>query len=336
MNQEYNNQDKAKLKYLLLAESIIAQIKSGELGIGDQIPSVNQLSSGYGMSKSTVLMGLNHLSEKGIIEAVYRKGYFVRKNSVDHDYRIFFLMDKITVFKEELYQAFYNQLKEKADIDVYFHNHNYRIFERLVLENLHNYTHFVVISILKEDVSGIINQIPPEKRIILDYNEEGLTGNYSVVYQDFEGDLYSALRDVRTRIEKYRRLVLVLPDNTFYGHLVKRGFQKYCSEFCQAHAIINKVTEENFCSGDVYITLNRYDIDDVNIIKQVHKRKLQLGVDVGLISYNDLYMKEVLEGGITVISADFTRMGEEAAHLIRENRIAKIKSPSKLIIRSSL
>jgi DNA-binding GntR family transcriptional regulator len=336
VNQEYNNQDKAKLKYLLLAESIITQIKNGELGIGDQIPSVNQLSSGYGMSKSTVLMGLNHLSEKGIIEAVYRKGYFVRKNSVDHDYRIFFLMDKITVFKEELYQAFYNQLKEKADIDVYFHNHNYRIFERLVLENLHNYTHFVVISILKEDVSGIINQIPPEKRIILDYNEEGLNGNYSVVYQDFEGDLYSALRDVRTRIEKYKRLVLVLPDNTFYGHLVKQGFQKYCNEFCQPHSIINKVTEDNFCVGDVYITLNRYDIDDVNIIKLVHKRKLQLGVDVGLISYNDLYMKEVLEGGITVISADFTRMGEEAANLIKENRIAKIKSPSKLIIRASL
>src|SRR5690606_17054110 len=106
-------QDKIRMKYLQLAESVTSRIRQGALGIGDQLPSVNQLSQTYGMSKSTVLMGLNYLSEKGIIEAVYRKGYFVRKSSVDHDYRIFFLMDKITVFKEELYQAFYNQLKDR-------------------------------------------------------------------------------------------------------------------------------------------------------------------------------------------------------------------------------
>lgn len=336
MKELYSNPDKSKLKYMYLADEIISQIKSGTLSINDQIPSVNQLSVDFNMSKSTVLMGLNHLREKGIIESVYRKGYFVRKSQIDNDYRIFFLMDKLTIFKEELYQAFYNQLKDVAEIDVFFHNHNYWMFERLVTENLSNYTHFVIISILEEDVSAIINQIPPEKRIILDYNEEGLTGNYSAVYQDFESDLYSALRDVRERIEKYKRLVLVLPDGVFYGHLVKAGFQKYCEEFNQANTIINKISDQNFYEGDVYITLNRYDIDDVNIIKLIHKHKLKLGRDIGLISYNDLYMKEVLEGGITVISSDFSRMGEEAARLILEGRIAKIKNPSKLIIRKSL
>jgi DNA-binding transcriptional regulator YhcF (GntR family) len=336
VKEEYSNLDKSKLKYMHLADRIVGQIKSGALNINDQIPSVNQLSVDFNMSKSTVLMGLNHLSEKGIIESVYRKGYFVRKSQIDHDYRIFFLMDTLTVFKEELYQAFYNQLKDRADIDVFFHNYNYWMFERLIKENLHYYTHFVIISILEEDVSSIINQIPPEKRIILDYNEEGLTGNYSAVYQDFEGDLYSALRDVKERIEKYKRLVLVLPDRVFYGHLVKAGFQKFCEEFNQPNTIINKIRDEDFAAGDVYITLNRYDIDDVNIIKLIHKRKLKLGKDVGLISYNDLYMKEVLEGGLTVISTDFRRMGEEGARLILEGRIAKIRNPSKLIIRNSL
>lgn len=331
-----SQQDNSKLKYLQLAQRLTDQIKNGELRVNDQLPSVNQLSADLRISKSTVLMGLNHLSEKGIIEAVYRKGYFVRKSRIDHDYRVFFLMDKLTVFKEELYQAFYNKLKDRADIDVFFHNHNYRIFERLVLENLHNYTHFVIISILKEDVSEIINQIPPEKRIILDYNQEGLTGNYSAVYQDFAGDLYAALRDVKERIGKYKRLVMVLPDNVFYGHLVKEGFQQFCQEFDQPSALINRISEEHFAPGDVYITLNRYDIDDVNIIKLCRQYGYTLGKDIGLISYNDLYMKEVLEGGITVISTDFVRMGEEAAQLILEQRTAKIKNPSKLIIRASL
>lgn len=324
------------MKYLRLAEMIISRIKSGDLRINDQIPSVNQLSAELNMSKSTILMGLNYLSERGIIEAVYRKGYFVRKSRVEHDFRVFFMMDKLTVFKEELYQAFYNRLKDRADIDVFFHNHNYRIFERLILENLHNYTHFVIISILKEDVSGIINQIPPSKRIILDYNQEGLTGDYSAVYQDFAGELYSALKDVRERLGRYSRLVLVLPENIFYGHLVKDGFEQFCNEFGQPSAIIGSVTEETFSRGDVYITLNRYDIDDVNIIKLARRYQYKLGEDIGLISYNDLYMKEVLEGGITVLSTDFKRMGEEAARLILEEKIEKIKNPSKLIIRASL
>lgn len=336
MTFDYPTQDKTRHKYLQLAEILGNQINEGQLRIGDQLPSVNQLASTYGMSKSTILMGLNHLSEKGIIEAVYRKGYFVRKSSADHDFRIFLLMDKITVFKEELYQAIYNRLKDRAEIDVYFHNHNFRLFERLIMENLHNYTHFIVIPILEEDVTEILNQIPANKRIILDANYEGLEGNYSVVYQDFAGDLYSALRDVRNRLEKYQRLVLILPENIYFGHLVRDGFEKYCQEFHAKSLIIPKITEEHFTQGDAYITLNRYDIDDVNLIKFAHKRNFRLGKDIGLISYNDLYVKEVLEGGITVISADFTRMGEEAANLIAENRFARIKSPSKLIIRSSL
>jgi len=336
VNIDPATQDKTRHKYLQLAEIISDQINEGKLRIGDQLPSVNQLSATYRMSKSTILLGLDHLSEKGIIESVYRKGYFVRKSKAHHEYRIFLLMDKITIFKEELYQALYNKLKEHAEIDVFFHNHNFKLFDRLIRENLHNYTHFVVIPILKEDVTEILNLIPAHKRIILDCNYEGLSGNYSVVYQDFAGDIYSALRDVRNLLDKYERLVLVLPDNIYFGQLIREGFEQYCREFKVTNLTIPRITEEHFQKGDVYITLNRYDIDDVNIIKFAHKRKWRLGKEIGLISYNDLYMKEVLEGGITVISADFTRMGEEAANLILENRFARIKSPSKLIIRNSL
>src|SRR5690606_14216695 len=73
------------------------------------------------------------------------------------------------------------------------------------------------------------------------------------------------------------------------------GFEKYCQEFHAKSLIIPKITEEHFTQGDAYITLNRYDIDDVNLIKFAHKLNFQLGKDIGLISYNDLYVKEVLE-----------------------------------------
>src|SRR5690606_15014065 len=111
---------------------------------------------------------------------------------------------------------------------------------------------------------------------------------------------------------------------------------KFCKEFQLAHQIVNKIERDHFRRGNAYITLNRNDRDDVEIIKLVREYKYKLGKDIGLISYNDLYVKEVLEGGITVISTDFSKMGEEAATLILEGKIAKIKNPSKLIIRPSL
>ncbi len=330
------NTDNSELKYLKLANTLLSQIKSGDLKINDQLPSVNRLSADYAISKSTVLMALNSLCEKGIIESVYRKGFFVRKNSIDHHFRVFFLLDKLTVFKEELYHSFFHKLKDRAHIDIFFHNYNYRTLERLILENLGAYTHYVILSIMREDVSGIINQIPPEKRIILDYNIENLEGDYSAVYQDFASDIYTALRDVNSRMEKYKRVVLVLPDDLFYGEPVKEGFLRFCQEYQYNNEIIHKADAAHFRKGDIYITLNRHDTDDVNIIKLVREHKYKLGKDIGLISYNDLYVKEVLEGGITVISTDFSKMGEEAANLILEGKTAKIKNPSKLIIRSSL
>ena len=68
-----DNKNLSKHKYLQLANFIISEIHVNKLKIGDKIPSVNQLADSLNISKSTVMAGLVHLSEKGIIESVYRK-----------------------------------------------------------------------------------------------------------------------------------------------------------------------------------------------------------------------------------------------------------------------
>lgn len=329
-------QDHAKHKYLQLANFILNEIKTNKLKIGDKIPSVNQLAESLKISKSTVMSGLIHLSEKGIIESIYRKGYYVKTNKLKQNFRIFFLMDQLTIFKEELYSSFYNSVKNFAEVDVYFHNYNSHLFEQLILESLNNYTHFVIIPNLKADVSAILNQIPAKKRLILDYNYENLEGDYSAVYQDFEGDIYEALRSLESKIRKYKRLLLVSPEGLFYSDLVKKGFVRFCEEFGMPHVFMSSTKGQDVSEGDCYITLNRYDTDDVDLIKIIHQKKFSLGKEIGLISYNDFYVKEVLEGGITVISTDFAKMGEDAADLIINSRYEKIKNRSKVKIRKSL
>ena len=71
----------------------------------------------------------------------------------------------------------------------------------------------------------------------------------------------------------------------------------------------------------------------------IEKSKLQnliLGVDFGIISYNETPLKKVVENGITTISTDFVEMGKILARMILNGKKEQIENKSTLIIRHSL
>ncbi|MGC4234282.1 MAG: GntR family transcriptional regulator [Niabella sp.] len=326
----------SKMKYQQLADHIIALIENDQLRIGDQVPSLKQLQQQLKMSKETLLKGLSELVEKGIIESVYRKGYFVRKKNINHSFRVFLLLDKMNILREQFYRNLFNQLEKRADIDIYFHHHNYQVFEKLIKENLGKYTHYVIATFLKEDVAPLLNLIPDKKRIIIDLNQQGLTGNYSCIYQDYGYDIYHSLHKLKNELSKYNRLVLVAHPEAVHARMVIEGFLHYCTETEFPYLIQSEIDEKNFQKGNAYVTFSRYDTDDVALIKLARKKKLKLGQDVGLISYNDTDVKEILENGITVISTDFEAMGRSVAQAILEEKIIVKRNPTKVIKRQSL
>lgn len=324
------------MKYEQLADYIITLIETDQLLIGDQVPSLKQLQQQLKMSKETLLKGLNELVEKGIIESVYRKGYFVRKKNIVHSFRVFLLLDKMNILREQFYRNLFNQLDKRADIDIYFHHHNYQVFEKLIKENLGKYTHYVIATFLKEDVAPLLNLIPDKKRIIIDLNQQGLTGNYSCIYQDYGYDIYHSLHKLKNELCKYNRLVLVAHPEAVHARMVIEGFLHYCTGTAFPYLIQSEIDEKNFQKGNAYVTFSRYDTDDVALIKLARKKKLKLGHDIGLISYNDTDVKEILEDGITVISTDFEAMGRSVAQAILEEKIIVKRNPTKVIKRHSL
>lgn len=331
-----NNTINPKLKHQQLAEYILLLIEKGEIHIGDRLPSIKQLQETLTMSKETVLKGLNHLTEKGIIESVYRKGYYLTKKAVHHKFHVFLLFDKMNLLREKIYQSLFNELKDVADIDIYFHHHNAKVFEKLIRENLGKYTHFVIATFLKDDVSSIINEIPAKKRIILDYNQKGLSGDYSCIYQDFEYDIYQSLKRLKNNVSAYKKIILIAHPEASHAKHVIDGFINFCSEHKMPYIIQPEIDKKDFKKHTAYITFSRYDTDDVTILKLARKHNYILGKDIGLISYNDTDVKEILEGGITVISTDFEAMGKSAAKSIKENRIITKRNSTKVIIRNSL
>ncbi|WP_346088700.1 GntR family transcriptional regulator [Sphingobacterium ginsenosidimutans] len=326
----------SRMKYLQLVDHIHALIEKNDLHIGDRIPSLNQLQDQLGMSKETVLKGLNYLLEKGIIESVYRKGYYVKKKQVEHSYRILLLLDKMNTMREQIYQSLLVETKGTAAIDVYFHHHNFNVFRNIITENINNYTHFVIVTFLKDDPSSIINLIPPNKRIIIDYNQLGLSGNYTAIYQDYEYDIYNSLSLLQNNIQKYQRIILIAHPEALHAEHVINGFVRYCEESSINYDIIPDVDETKFKKHTAFITFSRYDSDDVSIIKLAKKHEFTLGEDIGLISYNDTDVKEILEGGITVISTDFRAMGKAAAKAVLQKKTLNQRNPTQVIIRKSL
>ena len=86
--------------------------------------------------------------------------------------------------------------------------------------------------------------------------------------------------------------------------------------------------------GEVYIVLD--DENLIRIIKKIKKVQFVLTKDIGIISFNDTILKEVVENGITTISTDFKLMGKKLAEMILTNEQLKIENPKKLILRNSL
>ncbi len=336
MKQLARDGNHLKPKYQQLADLIISDIEEGQYAINDRIPSVNKLSRYFKLSRETVLKSLTFLSEQGVIRSAYRQGYFVKNTNVKVGPRIFLLMDKITEFKNRMYNAFLNTIGDQGNVHLFFYHHNYEIFKSLITQNIANYTHFVIVTYLREDVSEILNMIPPEKRLILDHHEPKLTGDYAMVYQDFEVDTYNCMLECYSHLRNYKKIVLVCAESRYEGGKITKGFRRFCKEKGLDSEVAEDVSPSNFTKRSAYILLSPDDAELVELIKIKREHNLEFGKDIGIISYNDTYVNEVLEGGISVFSTDFTQMGRNAALLILNKQIKTVENPSKLVLRNSL
>jgi DNA-binding LacI/PurR family transcriptional regulator len=114
------------------------------------------------------------------------------------------------------------------------------------------------------------------------------------------------------------------------------GFKRFCFFHDFKNLIVDGVDDdEPLDVGDCYIVLAESDL--VNLVKKSREQLLKLGREVGVISYNDTPLKEILAEGITTISTDFVHMGKSIAEQILgiEDRIP-IKNPFRMTLRKSL
>lgn len=325
-------------KYQQIINSILKAIESGRLQRQDILPSINDLSYELNVSRDTAEKGYRHLKKIGVLGSVPGKGYFIKNAIVDHVRNICLLFNKLSAHKKIIYDSFVESLGNNVAIDFYIYNNDFPLFKKLLSGDRHDdHTHYVIIPHFiegGEKAYEIINTLPKEKLILLDKKIPGIDGEYAAVYENFSKDIYTALEKASERLSKYHTLKIIFPGNSYYPHEIIDGFSRFCQDYAFSYKVISNIVNEEISSGEVYISVMEDDL--VNLIERIMQLQLEVGKEVGVISYNETPMKKIILNGITTISTDFREMGKMAAKLILSGSRQHIEVPFLLTLRNSL
>ncbi|MEL7002854.1 MAG: GntR family transcriptional regulator [Bacteroidota bacterium] len=340
MRLEINSESKTP-KYKQIINFIINQIERGELGIGDRIPSINETSEEFYLSRDTVEKAYSFLKERNIITSVKGKGYFVSNADLISKVNVCLIFNKLSAYKKIIFNSMVKALGTNASVDLYVHHCDKDLFKNLLTKKIGEYNYYVIMPHFQEldqESLKLLKSIPDDQLIILDKGMEDLSGNYGSVYQDFKNDIFNALESGLDDLRKYSKLVLVFPIDEMYPYPreIELGFRKFCVAYDFKFDIIDEFEagREIESKGEAFIVIE--DSDLVNLVKRCRTNKWEIGRDIGIISYNETPLKEVLAEGITVISTDFEKMGKAAANMILDKKFSKVGNPFSFIRRKSL
>jgi DNA-binding transcriptional regulator YhcF (GntR family) len=324
-------------KYLQLANCIIKAIREKKANANEVLPSINELSFEFEISRDTAEKGYKYLKNLGILGSVPGKGYFIKNVDINQSLKIFLLFNKLSAHKKIIYDAFVSSLGDLATVDFYIYNNDYVLFKKLLSNKRDDYTHFVIIPHFLEggeNAYEVINTIPKNKLILMDKLIAGVDGCYAAVYEDFEKDIYHALEQALPVLGKYETLKMIFPSYTYYPEEILKGFCTFCDEYAFNYKIVRSIKKEPVKKGEAYINLMEDDL--VTLIEKIIADKLQIGKDVGIISYNETPLKKLILNGITTISTDFEMMGKKTAELVLHQSTEHIAIPFYLTLRPSL
>ncbi|WP_185140258.1 GntR family transcriptional regulator [Proteiniphilum sp. X52] len=326
MELNFNNKN---TKVQQLTDFVQKSIAARELKVGDKLPSINQLSQRFQLSRDTVFKAFTDLKNRGIIDSVHGKNYYV----ASHTKNILLLLDEYTPFKEVMYNTLRKRLPSYYEIDLWFHQYNEHLFNQIIHDSIGMYNRYLVMNYHNERFSEALTKIDKKKLLLLDFGKFDKNG-YSYVCQDFDTALYNALETIKSRLKKYRKLFFVFNKNHKHPQSSKEYFSKFCIDNNLPFEIIDEVTEKMIILDNAfYLVIKQEDL--VTIIKKGRLAQLKAGSGYGLLAYNENPFYEVIENGIASIGVNWERMGNLAADFIIHEDPLQEFLPTEIMLRDS-
>lgn len=312
-----------------LADLIGQDVSMGKYKAEDALPSINQLSTEYNVSRDTVFKAFIDLKERGIIDSTPGKGYYV----VNRQKNILLLLDVYSPFKDTFYNSLVKRLSVRYKVDLWFHQYNESLFNAILRESFGRYNKYVVMNFDNEKFSPYLYKVDSSRLLLLDFGQFDKK-DYSYICQDFGVSFYQALSQLNDRLQKYRKLFLLFSKEDKHPKETCEYFKKYCTDNNFDYHVIESMEEQEVHPGDVYIAIRQVDV--VDIVKKGREARLTCGTDFGLIAYNETPAYEVIDKGITSMSIDWMKMGMMTADFIINGKSIQTYLPTEIRLRGSL
>lgn len=320
-------------KHEQFVQGIIHAIDERIISKGDPLPSINILIKKLGFARETVMKGYRELISRGLVESKKRLGYFVANDNTEQTLKIALLMYLIDSFQEQFYNNFRNELGSNVHIDVFFHHGNISIFETMLDMIKGRYGTYVISPIPHPKTQHLLAALPTNKMIMFD-RFEPLNGDFNYITQEFEQSTYQVLAELADTIKKFDEMIFFHVPGSLDPIEIISSFKKFAKDFSVNTQILNEYKPGSVEKGKVYFTLNNSEI--WKILKDCQAKQLEPGKDIGILSHNDEVVKEIIGGGITTYSADFSLMGKKVAQAVLKKERIQETIQTVLIRRKSL
>lgn len=356
--------ENGKPKYFLLMEQLKADILSGTISPGEKLPSENELSQTYSLSRHTIRKALGILEQEGYVEAFHGKGTFCSektrhmKKSRNIAVVTTYISDYIF---PRLIQGMDNVLSEQGYSIILKNTGNSRAKEARCLEEL-----------LQKDIDGLIIEPSKSQMICKHGNLYESLEKFKIPYIFIQG-IYTEMKDKSH----------ILMDDEMGGYQVTKYLldlgHRRIAGFFKADDVQGLERHKGYVRAlqEAGITYNPDDVvwfhtEDRKVKPAIMAREMVKSERMpdGIVCYNDQIAVQVMEAlesigvnipedvsvtgydnslyaqrgsGITTIAHPQEKLGEMAAELIlekingvpeEESKVERLIQP-ELIIRGS-
>ncbi len=320
-------------KHEQLVNGIINAIEERIIVKGSMLPSVNKMVKELGFARKTIVKAYTDLKDRGIVESKNRLGYYIANEATDQTIKVALILYAFHTFQEEFYNSFRASLGKNIQLDVFFHHSNMSVFESIFSNVSDKYGMYVVAPIQNEKSRKLLKSIPANKLLLID-RYLNLGSEYSHITQEFRQSLYSVLNGLNETIRTFKNCVLFFRPKNDNPIEVLRAFENYIEDNQLNSEVKNYYEPNSVCKGNCYFIQNDNDLWE--LLKDCKHKNLEIGRDIGILSFNESTIKEFVMGGITTISTDFVLMAQKAAEFVLKREKSQEVIVTTLIRRTSL
>lgn len=323
--------------YVQIQDCIIHAIRDELIFKNAQLPSINEVAEMTNVARKTVEKSYNELKRRNIIVSVPGKGFFVSEdNNLDRK-KVMLMFDIMNSQNNVIHRSFMQAINDHTLVDFLVYHKDPDTFTDYLIHAPDEYSHYIIMghfSEKEEIATRLINRLPKHKLIVIDRYLSNIQGAYSSIIQSFEDILYNALKDLSEKLSKYNQLSVVFPQFTYYPKNTLDGISRFAKEFNLEFKIIENIESHIPKSGSVFIALTEKEL--ASTVLNIQKNDLEIAKDVGIISYTDHPLNEILIGGITAILPNFKHMGQLAADIVINGKQINTNIGYSIIKRKSL